>query len=171
MKTVRTRYLLLSALILMLCAQGLQAQAPLEPAQLPANTTFYFIWRGQPSAELKKSNSIAALWDDPDFAPVRSSLTRALLKNSEEKSDAEKSKEPRLTREQLEQYATLLENPFVFGYLSDPNKKHSEASAQAKQLPGKESFSCTTAPEKKPSCPRLFSACARTRKRFHRFRR
>jgi hypothetical protein len=135
MKTVRTRYLLLSALILMLCAQGLQAQAPLEPAQLPANTTFYFIWRGQPSAELKKSNSIAALWDDPDFAPVRSSLTRALLKNSEEKSDAEKSKEPRLTREQLEQYATLLENPFVFGYLSDPNKKHSEASA--KTGPGK----------------------------------
>ena len=54
MKMVRTPSLLLSVLLFMLCAQGLQAQAPLEPAQLPANTTFYFIWRGQPSAEIRK---------------------------------------------------------------------------------------------------------------------
>src|SRR6202035_2579737 len=72
---------------------------------------------------LKKTNSIAALWDDPGFAPVRSSVTNAILKNSEEKPA-----ENRLTRQQIEEYASLLENPFVLGYLSDPQKKRAEAS-------------------------------------------
>lgn len=120
MRAIATRHLLLLAAAVIFCAQVLRAQAPLEPSQMPASTTFYFVWRGQPSAELRKSNSIAALWDDPGFAPVRSSITNALLKNSEEKSTTE----PHLTRQQLEEYASLLENPFVLGYLSDPNKKN-----------------------------------------------
>jgi len=120
MRTVTMRRLLLPAAAFFLCAQAVPAQAPLEPSQMPASTTFYFVWRGQPSAELRKSNSIAALWDDPGFAPVRSSIANALLKNSEEKSTTE----PHLTRQQLDEYASLLENPFVLGYLSDPNKKN-----------------------------------------------
>jgi hypothetical protein len=124
MKITYTRSLLLSAFLLFLCAHVVYGQAPLEPAQLPANTTFYFIWRGQPSAELRKSNSIAALWDDPGFVPVRSSIANALLKNSEEKPP-----EKRLTREQLDEYASLLENPFVIGYLSNPQKKGFVVSA------------------------------------------
>jgi hypothetical protein len=108
-----------------LFAPSLFAQVPLEPAQMPANTSFYFIWRGQPSAELRKSNSIAALWDDPGFSPVRSSITQALLKNSQEKSTG-----PRLTREELEKYASLLENPFVLGYLTDPRDKGFQVSAK-----------------------------------------
>ncbi len=130
MKVIRTRYLLLWSVVFILAATGLRAQAPLEPAQMPANTSFYFVWRGQPSAELRKSNSIAALWDDPGFAPVRSSLTKALLKSSEDKAMEEKSKEPRLTKEQIEEYASLLENPFVLGYLSDPHGKRAEASTK-----------------------------------------
>jgi hypothetical protein len=132
MNWIRTRHLL-SAMLLGICAQVLSAQAPLEPAQMPANTTFYFVWRGQPSAELRKSNSIAAIWDDPDFAPVRSSLTKAILKSSEQKDKLgeEKSKEPRVTREQLDEYASLLENPFVLGYLGNPNKKGYVVSDQA----------------------------------------
>jgi hypothetical protein len=125
MKIAHTRYALLFAIALVLSVHSLRAQSPLEPAQMPPNTTFYFVWRGQPSAELRKSNSIAALWDDPGFAPVRSSITKVLLKNSEEK----KSTESRLTREQLEEYASLLENPFVLGYLSDPQKKGYVVSA------------------------------------------
>jgi hypothetical protein len=128
MNTSGVRYFL-SAIVFTLFAQALPAQSPLEPAQMPANTTFYFIWRGQPSAELRKSNSIAALWNDPGFAPVRSSLAKALLKNSEEKSAAGKARETHLTREQLEEYASLLENPFVLGYLSDPHKKEFVVSA------------------------------------------
>ena len=86
MKVMQKRYWLLAATIFLLVANAASAQAPLEPTQMPANTTFYFVWRGQPSAELRKTNSIAALWDDPGFAPVRSSVTNAILKSSEEKS-------------------------------------------------------------------------------------
>lgn len=115
--------LLLAGTILFLGSNAAYAQAPLEPAQMPANTTFYFVWRGQPNAELRKTNSIAALWDDPGFAPVRSSVTNAILKNSEEKPTGD-----RLTRQQIEEYASLLENAFVVGYLSDPQKRRAEAS-------------------------------------------
>jgi hypothetical protein len=124
MKMIRTRCLPLFAGIFLLCAGTLSAQAPLEPAQLPANTAFYLVWRGQPSAEIRKTNSIAALWDDPGFAPVRSSIANALLKNSEEKSTDKK-----LTREQLDEYASLLDNSFVLGYLSDPHKRDYVVSA------------------------------------------
>ena len=123
MKVMQKHYWLLAATIFFLGANAASAQAPLEPAQMPANTTFYFVWRGQPNAELRKTNSIAALWDDPGFAPVRSSVTNAILKNSEEKPT-----ENRLTRQQIEEYASLLENAFVLGYLSDPQKKRAEAS-------------------------------------------
>jgi hypothetical protein len=118
MNVLQKHGLLLAATILFLGANAASAQAPLEPAQMPANTTFYFVWRGQPNAELRKTNSIAALWDDPGFAPVRSSVTNAILKNSEEKPAGD-----RLTRQQIEEYASLLENAFVVGYLSDPQKK------------------------------------------------
>jgi hypothetical protein len=123
MKVMQKRYWLLAATIFLSVANAASAQVPLEPTQMPANTTFYFLWRGQPSAELRKTNSIAALWDDPGFAPVRSSVTNAILKSSEEKSP-----ENRLTRQQIEEYASLAENAFVLGYLSDPQKKRPEAS-------------------------------------------
>ena len=89
MKVMQKHCLLLAATIFFLGANAAYAQAPLEPAQMPANTTFYFVWRGQPNADLRKTNSIAALWDDPGFAPVRSSVTNAILKNSEEKPAGE----------------------------------------------------------------------------------
>ncbi len=123
MKVMQKRYWLLAATIFLLVANVASAQVPLEPTQMPANTTFYFVWRGQPNAELRRTNSIAALWDDPGFAPVRSSVTNAILKSSEEKSP-----ENRLTRQQIEEYASLAENAFVLGYLSDPQKKRSEPS-------------------------------------------
>ena len=123
MKVMQKRYWLLAATIFLSVANAASAQVPLEPTQMPANTTFYLVWRGQPSVELRKTNSIAALWDDPGFAPVRSSVTNAILKSSEKKSP-----ENRLTRQQIEEYASLAENAFVLGYLSDPQKKRPEAS-------------------------------------------
>jgi hypothetical protein len=125
MKVIQKRYWLLAATIFLSVANACSAQAPLEPTQMPANTTFYFVWRGQPNADLRKTNSIAALWDDPGFAPVRSSVTNAILKSSEEKSPLP---ENRLSRQQIEEYASLAENAFVLGYLSDPQKKRAEAS-------------------------------------------
>jgi hypothetical protein len=124
MKIMQKHCLLLAATIFFLGASAVSAQAPLEPAQMPGNTTFYLAWRGQPNAELRKTNSIAALWDDPGFASVRSSVTDAILKNSEQKP----AENTRLTREQIQEYASLVENSFVLGYLSDPQKKRAEAS-------------------------------------------
>jgi hypothetical protein len=125
MKIMQKRYWLLAATIFFLVANAASAQAPLEPTQMPPNTTFYFVWRGQPNADLRKTNSIAALWDDPGFAPVRSSVTNAILKSSEEKGPPS---ENRLTGQQIEEYASLVENAFVLGYLSDPQKKRPGAS-------------------------------------------
>ena len=58
----------------MLLSVPTPAQAPLEPAQMPPRTSFYLIWRGTPAGDARKTNSLFALWDDPDFAPVRAAM-------------------------------------------------------------------------------------------------
>ena len=99
------------------------AQAPLEPAQLPSRTVFYLIWRGAPAADVRKANALMALWDDTDFAPVRSAFASNILSSSQEKSPSQK-----LTPEELQEYASLLENGFTLGYIGEPAKR-STASA------------------------------------------
>jgi hypothetical protein len=99
------------------CAQ-VSAQAPLEPSQMPPRTAFYLIWRGAPSPEAAKANALLSIWDDPDLAPTRAALLDKIFSDSA-KSDSK----PSLTREELQQYATLLENPFVLGYVSEPAKR------------------------------------------------
>ena len=58
------------------------AQEPLPPERLPARTTFYLIWRGAPAPAVRQANSLLALWDDPNFAPVRSAMASGLLPGS-----------------------------------------------------------------------------------------
>jgi hypothetical protein len=99
------------------------AQAPLEPAQLPSRTVFYLNWRGAPAPDVRKANALMALWDDADFAPVRSALASNILSSSQEKSPSQK-----LTPEELQEYASLLENGFTLGYIGEPAKR-SPASA------------------------------------------
>jgi hypothetical protein len=101
------------------------AQAPLEPAQLPARTTFYLIWRGTPPAEARKANSLLALWDDPDLAPLRAAIFQNMQGNSPKDSAAQP-----LTREEVEQYSSLLENSLVLGYLRKPDAKVASATAR-----------------------------------------
>ncbi len=92
------------------------AQAPLEPSQLPAQTSFYLIWRGTPKGDIRQTNALLGFWDDPESAPLRSGIVDALM------SDANKQKDkPALTRDELTQYASLLDNPFVLGYLRRPD--------------------------------------------------
>src|SRR3981189_1134934 len=93
-------------------------QAPLEPPQLPSRTVFYLIWRGAPAPDIRKANALMALWDDPDFAPVRSALASSILSSSQDKSPGQK-----LTPEELQEYASLLENGFTLGYISEPAKR------------------------------------------------
>jgi hypothetical protein len=131
---------ILLPIAVLLCISGANrahAQAPLEPAQMAPRTAFYLIWRGIPGPEAKKANSLLALWDDPDFASVRSAMASSLISSSNEKS-AEKQ----LTAEEMQEYSSLLENSFTVGYLSEPVKRTASNS--------------TVSPDSKPSWNGMF---------------
>jgi len=119
MKSRSIRILLpIAALLFVSGSHPARAQAPLGPAQMSPRTAFYLIWRGVPGPEARKANSLLALWDDPDFASVRSAMASNLISSSAEKSPKEK-----LTAEEIQEYAVLLENSFTLGYLSEPASK------------------------------------------------
>jgi hypothetical protein len=127
MKLIRPRIFVLLILIFTLfCSDHAwaQAQAPLEPAQMPARTIFYIIWRGTPAGHTRNANSLLALWDDPDLAPLRA----AALQNMQSSSAKDPSK-PQLTREEIEQTSSLFENSFVLGYLRKPETKSAPAKS------------------------------------------
>jgi hypothetical protein len=117
---------LLILVFALLGSSGAFAQAPLEPAQLPARTTFYLIWRGTPPAEARKTNSLLALWDDPDLAPLRAAIFQNMQGNSPKDSSAQP-----LTQEEAEQFSSLLENSLVLGYLRKPEPKVAAVSAHS----------------------------------------
>jgi len=100
------------------------AQVPLEPAQMPARTLFYVIWRGTPAGDARKSNSLLALWDDPDLAPMRAAALQSM-----QSSSAKDPSKPQLSREEIEQTSSLLENSFVLGYLRKPETKLAAAKS------------------------------------------
>jgi hypothetical protein len=122
MNLIQPRALVCAVLLSALFSSPLWAQAPLEPAQMPARTSFYLIWRGTPTGDARKINSAMTLWDDPDFAPVRA----AMFENAAGGSEKDAAK-PALSREEVEQYSALLENAFVIGYLSKPKMTASAA--------------------------------------------
>jgi hypothetical protein len=125
MKLMRLQILALLILVFsLLSCDRTWAQAPLEPAQMPARTTFYIIWRGTPAGDARNANSLLALWDDPDLAPLRA----AALQNMQSSSAKDPSK-PQLTREEIEQTSSLLENSFVLGYLRKPETKSAAAKS------------------------------------------
>src|SRR5579863_1471037 len=93
---------LFSLLASLLPAQA-AAQAPIEGPQLPARTSFYLIWHGSPTGDLRKNNAVMSLWDDPDFAPVRAAMAEAMMNDTKKPKD-----KPGLSREEVAQYATLL---------------------------------------------------------------
>jgi hypothetical protein len=128
MKALRLRLVLpIAALLFVAGMNPARAQAPLEPAQMSPRTLFYVIWHGVPGAEARKANSLLALWDDADFAPVRSAMAEGMLNSSAEKSTQEK-----LTPEQVQELAGLLENSFTVGYVGEPKGRAvSNASAPA----------------------------------------
>lgn len=94
------------------------AQLPIEPAQLPARTVFYLLWRGTPTGEARKRNALFSLWDDPDFASARASFAESVL-NSPQNQQGQKDR-PKISREELAQYVTLLDNSFLLGYVQRP---------------------------------------------------
>jgi hypothetical protein len=122
-------------LALLFAVPRAHAQAPIEPAQLPARTTFYIVWRGAPAADIRKANNLFALWDDPDFAPTRAAMFDNLVGQSQNNiakatsgsakpaDDDNANPKPGLTSAEAQEYSALLENGFVLGYLSKPESK------------------------------------------------
>jgi hypothetical protein len=128
MKALKLRMVLpMAALLFVAGIEPAHAQAPLEPAQMSPRTLFYVIWHGFPGGEARKANSLLALWDDADFAPVRSAMAAGMLNSS-----GEKSTQAQLTPEQMREFAGLLENSFTVGYVSEPKGRAvSNAAAPA----------------------------------------
>ena len=126
-----------------------QAQAPIEPADLPARTIFYLVWRGAPAPAVRQANSLYALWDDPGFAPLRSALAGELSKDSNDDSKegarrtagksgaaAPASKAPankkKFTQQELAEFASLLDNGLVLGYIGEPEGRAGSGPAAGK---------------------------------------
>jgi hypothetical protein len=105
------------AVILAIAPRPTSAQSSLEPGRLPKSTVFYLAWHGMPSGEARKANSLLALWDDPDFVPVREALIEEFAKQSggREKIGA------RPTKDELNAFTSLLDNELVVGYIGDPS--------------------------------------------------
>src|SRR5260221_4140479 len=106
----------LAILIVMGVPGTVCGQAGLDPQQLPKSTGFYVAWHGMPSGDARSANSLLALWDDHDFAPVRAGIMEQLLSGP---ADSKKTQKP-MSKEELAEVASLLDNELVAGYLSDP---------------------------------------------------
>jgi len=119
----------LAILILMGVPAATRGQAGLDPQQLPKSTVFYVAWHGMPTGDARNANSLLALWDDADFAPVRAGIMEQLLSGS---AGSKKTQKP-MTKEELAEVASLLDNELVAGYLSDPEPaKFSSTSVELK---------------------------------------
>jgi len=113
----RTWTRFLCVLVLTIAPAALVAKAELDPGQLPKTTIFYLAWHGTPTGQARTANSLLALWDDADFAPVRA----AMLEGMQGKPATGQHGQASLTGEEFAEYATLLDNEFVFGYLANPS--------------------------------------------------
>src|SRR5882724_11110446 len=91
-------------------------QSNLDPGRLPKSTAFYLAWHGTPPVDARHANSLLALWDDTGFAPVRAAMIEEIMRES---AGSQKTQTP-FTQEELIQYAPLLDNEFVFGYIDNP---------------------------------------------------
>ncbi len=116
---------LLAVMVFALAPVTVFGQSNLDPGRLPKSTAFYLVWHGTPPVNARSANSLLALWDDADFAPVRAAMIEEIMQES---ASSQKTQTP-LTREELAQYASLLDNEFVFGYIGNPNASKSGNAA------------------------------------------
>jgi hypothetical protein len=125
---VRALSLLLLEIAVALAAS---AQVPVDPGRLPSQTSWYLFWHGTPSGEVRKSNSLYALWDDPDFVSARTAWLESFLTEAQGDKNSDKAK---LSREEFAQYVTLLDNALLTGALREPESlKAKRNSAAAKE--------------------------------------
>src|SRR5262249_23656682 len=108
-------------------AQSSQASLTIDPARFPRNTVFSLLWRGAPSADARRANSLYSLWDDPGFAPARNAMLDSFMKDSRKSSDGK----PQLTRDEISEFTTLLENPMTLGFVMDPKPASAKPAANS----------------------------------------
>lgn len=117
-------YLRLLCALLLAAGSALAQSAPLtapSPDRLPADTWVLVTWHGAGAAnKVRATNPLTRLWDDPKFVSSREQLIKRLLE--EEASERKEGDEP-LTREDLDDILSLLENPGVIGMTGDPFAK------------------------------------------------
>src|ERR1700738_507860 len=119
----RKLFILLFACLFLYSSRA-DAQSSLDPAQLPSRTLFYFLWRGTPPPESRKKNALLSLWDDPEFAPVRSALFQSMTANSSKETPS-----TALSSEEAIEYSTLLDNAFLIGFMGEPKPHRSGKEA------------------------------------------
>jgi len=133
------RYFCAALVIALFVSTRAVAQSPIDPGKLPGHTLFYLCWHGSPSGDIRKNNSLYALWDDPDFAPARDALFSNLATSNTAAG------KPAISREDLQQYVTLLDNPFLVGYIRQP-ESHAAPKASSPAVP-------SASPSKTPAAP------------------
>jgi len=70
---------LLTAMVFAFAPMTAIGQSSLDPGRLPKSTAFYLVWHGTPSVNARSANSLLALWDDADFAPVRAAMIEEII--------------------------------------------------------------------------------------------
>ena len=67
------------AWVLLFACAPLAAQHRIQPERLPADTFFYFHWRGEESlGASREKNPLIGLWRDPELAPMRDAVATRL---------------------------------------------------------------------------------------------
>jgi len=89
-----------------------------SPDRLPPDTWVLVNWHGVATAsKVRATNPITRLWDDPQFASSREQLIKKLL---DEAASSRKEDDEPLTREDLDDVLSALENPAVIAISGDP---------------------------------------------------
>src|SRR2546426_6334899 len=70
---------LLAVMVFALAPVTVFGQSNLDPGRLPKSTAFYLVWHGTPPVNARSANSLLALWDDADFAPVRAAMIEEIM--------------------------------------------------------------------------------------------
>jgi hypothetical protein len=135
------RRLFPSLVLLLWAAPPLPAQQSLDPTLLPSRTIFYLAWHGAPPPEVRHANAVMSLWDDPDSAELRNSVVQRLLSDT-----AREKTTPSQSKQEFNDYASLLENPFLIGYLPRPADFSAPKPASIQPVSDRRSQS-TTSPD------------------------
>jgi len=111
-------------LLFWLALPPLSAQS-LDASRLPRNTVFYVASHGAPVGDLRKTNSLLALWDDPDFSPVRQAMFENLMRDSGQPGSLQNT----LGKEDMAEFLSLFDNEIIFGYIARPNADSNDVPA------------------------------------------